>query len=154
MLAELMKSQFVRRPSVTQLSPNLMRGFLSNFGCCFPWAIRPDFFFNFWKKFFFDFLRIIFVFVNMGPYGSENFKTLPLLQSAAESFQTFPEFSSQWSAQNLEWDFWNFEFAIFNDFFFRKFQIHHCTLWRNQKPQLSEKRAIVEQNGVKFGTRG
>ncbi len=35
---------------------------------------------------------------------------------------------------------------------FRKFQIHHCTLWRNQKPQLSGKREIVEQNGVKFGT--
>ena len=31
---------------------------------------------------------------------------------------------------------------------------HHCRLWRNQKPQLSGKRAIIEQNGVKFGTRG
>ncbi len=30
----------------------------------------------------------------MGPYGGENFKTLLLLQIAAESFQTFPEFSS------------------------------------------------------------
>ncbi len=38
--------------------------------------------------------------------------------------------------------------------FFRKFQFHHCSLWRNQKSQLSGKRAIVEQNGVKFGTRG
>ena len=37
--------------------------------------------------------------------------------------------------------------------FFRKFQIHHCTLWRNQKPQVCGKRAIVEQNGVKFWTR-
>ncbi len=37
---------------------------------------------------------------------------------------------------------------------FRKFQIPHCSLWRNQKPQLSGKRAIVEQNGVKFGTCG
>ena len=35
---------------------------------------------------------------------------------------------------------------------FRKFQIHHCILWRSQKCQLSGKRAIVEQNGVKFGT--
>ncbi len=41
-----------------------------------------------------DFLRIFFVFINMGPYGSKNFKTLLLLQIAAESFQTFPEFSS------------------------------------------------------------
>ena len=38
--------------------------------------------------------------------------------------------------------------------FFRKFQIHHCSLWRNAKAQLSGKRAIAEQNGVKFGTRG
>ena len=29
----------------------------------------------------------------MGPYGSENFKML-LLQIAAESFQTLPEFAS------------------------------------------------------------
>ena len=35
------------RPSVSQLSLNLMHGFLSNFGCCFPWAIRSDFFLNF-----------------------------------------------------------------------------------------------------------
>ncbi len=35
----------------------------------------------------------IFRFVNMGPYGSQNFKTLLLLQIAAVSFQNFPEFS-------------------------------------------------------------
>ena len=31
--------------------------------------------------------------------------------------------------------------------FLRKFQIHHYTLWRSKK-----QRAIVEGNGVKFGT--
>ncbi len=82
------------RPSVSQLSLNLMNEFLSNFSCGFPWAIRSDFFWIFEKKFFVDFLRIFFVFVNMGPYGSKNFKTLLLLQIAALSFQTFPEFSS------------------------------------------------------------
>ena len=46
-----------------------------------------------------------FVFVNMGPYGSENLKMRLLLQIAAERFQTFPEFSSQWSSQNQVWDF-------------------------------------------------
>ncbi len=35
----------------------------------------------------------------MGPYASENVKTL-LLQIAAISFQTCPEFSSQWPSQN------------------------------------------------------
>ena len=47
----------------------------------------------------------------------------------------------------------NFRFLTF---FFRKFQIHHCSYiayWEIKKPQLSGKRAIVEQNGVKFGTR-
>ncbi len=37
-------------------------------------------------------LRILFVFFNMGPYGSKNFKTLLLLQIAAGSFQTSPDF--------------------------------------------------------------
>ncbi len=58
-------------------------------------VVARTFFLNFWKKrCFFDFLRIFFVFVNMGPYGSKNLKTLLFLQIVAESFQTFPEFSS------------------------------------------------------------
>ncbi len=90
-------SSVVCRPSDRlwhQLSLNFMHGFLSNFSCGFPWAICPDIFFIFEKKNFLNFLQIFFVFVNMGPYGSENFKTLLLLQIAFESFQTFPEFSS------------------------------------------------------------
>ncbi len=34
----------VRRPSVAQLSLNLTHGFLSNFGCFFPWGIRSGVF--------------------------------------------------------------------------------------------------------------
>ncbi len=48
---------------------------------------------------------MFFVFLNMGPYGSPDFKTLFLVQIAAESFHFFPEFSSQWSTQNCCWDF-------------------------------------------------
>ena len=58
----------------------------------------------------------------MGPNGSENFKMLLVLQIAAKSFETCPEFSSQWSSQNYVRDFWNFEFPIFNDFFFKIFK--------------------------------
>ncbi len=54
--------------------------------CCFFFIFEND------KKL--NFLRIFFVFVNMGPYGSENFKTLLLLPLAAKSLETFPEFSS------------------------------------------------------------
>ncbi len=94
---EIRPSSVVRRPSVRlwhRLSLKLLYGFLSNFSCGLPWAICPDVFFILKKKTFLNFLRIFFVFVNMGPYGSKIFKTLLLLQMAAESFQTFPEFSS------------------------------------------------------------
>ncbi len=41
----------------------------------------------------------LFVFVNMGPHGSPNFKTLLIPQITFEYFQPFPEFSSQLSSQ-------------------------------------------------------
>ncbi len=50
----------VVRPSVSQLSLNSLHGFLSNFSCGFPWAIRSDFFWIFQKKFFLNLLRIFF----------------------------------------------------------------------------------------------
>ncbi len=98
MSAELMKSKFVCRPFVvSRLSVRVAIisesnvNFLSNFGCCFPGR-----FLNVCKKKknkkMRDCLRIFFVFVNMGPYGSEKFKMLLLLQIAAESFQTFLKF--------------------------------------------------------------
>ncbi len=155
MSAELMKSKFVRRPSLRslqrhttcpstlQLSLNLLHRFLSNFGCCLPWTIRRGilyyyfFFFLFANIFSFSiswdpmsakiskryscyksqqkvfklvlnflpnsphkntfgifeicwklkFSQILIVFVNMGPHGRENFKTLLLLQITAKSFK-------------------------------------------------------------------
>ena len=101
MSAERMKSKFVRRlssvvcrpssvrPSMSQLSLNLLQWFLSNFGCCFSWAIRSEVYWMFEKNCF----TIFFVYVNMGPNGRDNFKTLLLLQIAAKSFETCSEFS-------------------------------------------------------------
>ncbi len=66
--------------------------------------------------YFFICLRIFFVFANMGHSGSENFKTLFLLQITVKSFQTFPEFSSQSSSQSTVLDSWKIEFTIFNAF--------------------------------------
>ncbi len=41
----------------------------------------------------------------MGPYGSEHFKMLLLLEITAKHFQTCPEFSSHWSSQKYVGDF-------------------------------------------------
>ena len=94
-----------------RLSLNLLHGFLSNFSCCFPYAIYARTFFEFWKKWKLflnflpngshtttfglfeilkiDILTIFFVLVNMGSYGSENFKMLLLLQIAASIGRSF-----------------------------------------------------------------
>ncbi len=81
----------VRRWSVRlrhRLCLKLLHGFLSNFSCGFPCAICPNILFNFWNFFKF-FLGIFFVFVNMGPYGSENFKTLLLPTNRSPKFSNF-----------------------------------------------------------------
>ncbi len=89
-----MESQFVCRPSVVCPSVAIISQ-LTDFFQILVVASSGLYAGTFFETiFFFDFLRIFFVFVNMGPYGSENFKTLLLLQIAAESSQTFPEFSS------------------------------------------------------------
>ena len=41
----------------------------------------------------------------MGPYGSENFKVLLLIQMALKLFRTFPEFSSQQSSMLMNFFF-------------------------------------------------
>ncbi len=100
-----MESQFVCRlssvlpPSVVR--PSVSQYIISELNDFFQILVVASsglyarMFFEFLKTIFFlIFLRIFFVFVNMGPYGSENFKRLLLLQIAAESSQTFPEFSS------------------------------------------------------------
>ncbi len=84
----------VRPSSVTPL--NLRHGFLSNFGCCFPWVIRRGNFFNFFLffifLFFFDILWIFF-WLTCDPMGAKISKRYSY-KIAAESFHTFSEFSS------------------------------------------------------------
>ena len=111
----------VRRPSVRlrhRLSPKLLHGFLSNFGCDFPWAICPDFFI-FWKKemflIFYDYFSFSLTWDTRGAKMLLQNATPPTI--AAESFQTFFEFSSQWSSQTYVWDFCNFENWNFYEFY-------------------------------------
>ncbi len=68
-------------------------------------------------SFWFSRIFFFFVFVYMGPYGSQNFKNLLLPQIITfELFLTSPEFSSQWSSQKCCFGFCSFEFTIFNEF--------------------------------------
>ncbi len=118
MSAELMKSKFVRRPSVVRLwhrlSLKLLHGFLSNLSCGFPWAIWLEgFFFFFWFC-----LRIFFMFVNIGPYGSQNFKMLLLPQSLLNSFKLCLNFLLSGSHNSTILDFWNFDFFDFSGILF------------------------------------
>ena len=53
---------------------------------------------------------------------------------------------------NYDGDFWN-EFPIFSDLFFENFKFT-MVAYGYKKTQLSGKRAIVEQNGLKFGPLG
>ncbi len=125
MSAELMKSKFVRRPSVRpSVCPSVRPSvcgidyLLSYCMDCFQISVvaSPGAYAQEKNFFFFDFLGIFFVFFKMGPYGSQNFKTLLLPQISFESFQTLSEISSQWSYKSSVLDFWNFEFLIFQEF--------------------------------------
>ena len=100
------------RPSVCGIDYDLWSycmHFFQNLAVASPGSYAQTFF-SFLRNFF---LRIFFVFVNMEPYSSENFKTLLLLQMTVESFETCPEFSSHWSS---------LKFPIFNDIFCENFK--------------------------------
>ena len=105
---------FVRRPSsASQLSHNLMGGFLSNFSCCLSLSIGPDSFFL-KKKGLPIFHDFVFVLVNMGPYWSKDFKLL--LPQIAFIQYLFPHSPLRVPDKSTVLGFWNFEFSIFHEF--------------------------------------
>ena len=145
----LLRLSSVRRSSIRlwhQLSLTLLHGLLSNFAFPGPYAETVFEFKK--KKWFLDFLRIFFIFVNMGPYGSKKlqcYKKLQLqskcyssLKSLLNLFKLFSEISSK-SSQKYCFGYWNFEFTNFKDFFF---EIHHYTsiIWKtsNRRGKRSE----------------
>ena len=138
-------------------------------------------FFNIWKKSG-NILLIFFVFVYIGPHGSENSKRYYSYKSQPKVFKLFLNFLPNGPHKNYVWDFdilklfysvsltwdsmgekisnvtpptnrsqtfwnwswnflpmasqnyfWDFESLSFWSLtiFFRKFQINHCSLWRN-----------------------
>ena len=102
-----------KRYSDDKLQPKVLK-LLLNFLPNGPYRTTLGFL-KFWK---FKFQQILLIFNGMGPYGSDNFKTL-LLQIATKSFETRPEFSSQWSSQNYVGIFEILSFG-FVTFFFPK----------------------------------
>ena len=87
--------------SVSQLSQNLLGGFLSNFSCCCPGPYARCFFFFFFLIFEKKKPRLPnFVFVNTVPYGSKNFQTQLFSIFLNYEFTIFHEFLSF----SLTWD--------------------------------------------------
>ena len=111
--AEVMVWRFVCHPFRNYLRTYQVDLFQISVAACYgPYAQR---FLQFMEKKLF---RIFFVSVNMGPYGSKNFKMLLLNQIALEFFQTFPEFSFYWPSQKYYFGFLKFRANNFSWFFF------------------------------------
>ena len=113
-----MKSKFVCRLSVCGIDYlwSYCMYFLQLLVVASPGRYAQTFCFHFWIKKLFWFLRILFVFFNMGPHGSQNFKTLLFPQITFESFQTVSEISSQCFSQKYCFGFlkfWVFDFSRF-----------------------------------------
>ncbi len=103
----------------------------------FPWILFPMVLTKIRKCDFWNFenwnFDIFFVFsLTWDPMGLKISKRYSY--KSVESFQTCHEFSFQWSSQNYFWDFWNFEFLIFNDFFAK---ISNSPLYPVEKPKSS-----------------
>ncbi len=103
---EICPSSVVRRSCHNYRYPILNR-LLSSFSCCFPWAICRETFWFSEKQMHFTIFPdgFFFVFVNKEPYGSNTTKRYSSLKWLFESFQTFSEFSSQWSSQKYCFEF-------------------------------------------------
>ena len=117
MSAELMKSKFIRRPSVCGINylwTCCMDSFkiLASAGT----YARPFFFFNF-EKHWGDFLRIFFIFVSIEPYmGAKTLKRYSSLKSLANLFKLFLNFLLSGPYKSTLFEFWNLDFPIFNEF--------------------------------------
>ncbi len=112
-------------------------------------------FFFLWptQKYYFEFLRfqilIIFPFSLTWVPMEQKFQNVTPLSNSFRIIPFFLEISSQWYMYMM----YSQTFASFNDFFFGGggFQIHHCTIWGNQKLKLPGKRAVAELTRLKVG---
>ncbi len=89
---------------------------------------------DFWKNCENWNFNIFFIFFfNMGPHGSENYKKLlPPYKSQPTVFKLVLNFPAIGPHKTTLGTFEILSFWFLTIFFCRKFEIHHCTLWRNQ----------------------
>ena len=90
---------------------------------------------------------LVFVFVNMGRSGSENSPNATPPTNRSQTFSNFSKF-------NLKFPL-NFVLLIFDDFFLENFKftiVPHGQERKNPQLPVSEKQAIRDGNGMKFGT--
>ncbi len=149
------KSKVVHLPPVWQLSLYLIRGFLSNFICCFPWAI-PSHVWVLEKKvcfLFIYFLRIsIFRSRSHGTQCEGKFQSPNPPTNQKKVCKRVLNFTPKLSSNN--WGFLKCWVCWFLTILFSK--ISNSPLFPMEKPKnhLYGKQVIIEQNGVQFGTHG
>ncbi len=106
-------SPVVRRPSSVRLwhrlSLKLLHGFLSNFGCGFPWAICPDVFWFFYAYFSFS--------LTWDPMGAKISKRYSSYKLQPKVFKLFLNFLPNHPHKTILGIFGNFKLPIFKDFF-------------------------------------
>ncbi len=122
-LSAIHRPSVVRHPgrpsSVLKLSQNLLGGFLSNFSCWLPRAIRPDFVFNFWKKkTCFPIFQDLFInsfSITWNPRRAKTSKRCSSLKSLLNFFKILAKFVPSGPYKSTVFEF--FEFTIFHEDF-------------------------------------
>ncbi len=122
MSAELMKSKFVRRPSVV-CRPSSACGidYLWSYGMDFfqilvvacPSPYVQTLFFSFWKTFFLFFYEYFSFSLTWDPMWVKTLKRYSSLKSLLNPFKLFLKFLLSGLYKSTVLDFWNFEFLIF-----------------------------------------
>ena len=105
--------------------------------------------FGFWKFWVYDCSQFFFVFVNMGPFWSKNFKTLLLPQITIKYFETSPDFFFNRPHKST---FWMFKIVSF--WFLASFWNSPLYPMRELKTSIISKTRDLVQNGVKFEPQG
>ncbi len=127
MSAELMKSKFVRRPCRNYLWTS--SGFLSNFSCWMPWAVRSNVFWIFEKHVIFQFFTIFPFSLTWDFMGAKVPKATPP-SNRFSIFRNFFRISSQRSFQKLCFGFFlKFWVSDFSGYFARKLHVRHCNIY-------------------------